>query len=1002
MSLQDCIKKAGKALPKADADRILQTAKIKQMTPEKAVRAHLETINGELDVIAEHVTALQGNVAAAQIDAPTAIPVIPEATVELSTAESPELDVAPVVPQPPDSPSAAGAASPKKFWRSVPKTAATRAKKTWRRYISSQNNLSDAAFEQVIQRGSNLKADELETEFHNRQLEKAVKKGFGKQYDKLASEQVTTIDAALKGDTNLLTSLPSDVQDAVLAMRQQIDVNSEKVATIYEDDIADLVEQEKATTKKGEASSALKVKLDLLQTIKNNAGNYVNRSFRAFDDPKWPDKVPQEVKDNADAFLINQYRKTNAELSDETLREMAVSRRREILETGTAYEHLGAFIKESKFAAKDLGVLKKRKEIAPEILALLGEYTDPKINFTKTVTKQSRLIQNHRFLKNFKDIGLKEGWLYKSIPADEKIKVKKLAGLKSKTYEPLNGMYTTPEVEQALKDFSGDLDQGKFMRAAIIANGYVKYGKTVLSPTTAARNLMSGLFFSVSNGHFNLTATRNELKGKTAKERMAFFKKLNKLGVTYDSVHAEEMMQLLSDAELENTLMGSDTFKSIRKLNEWSQRFYRFGDDFWKTIGFINERNQLMKYRKMSINDAEIEAAKRIRDTYPTYSLTPKAVGMLRRNLLMGTFVSFPAEIIRTSKNQLKYLAKDMKEAPRMATYKTIGKIVAGANMVALQSALQSANDLGDEELDAIRWLSAKWNRNSNLAFFGRGADGNINYMDLSFLDPYNYWKRPITAILKQEPWEDKFKEVSREMLAPFFGTDILAQAVWEAGTGVKDSGGPVWRDADDADVKLAKGALHVINTAQPGITAWGMRMAKAFTDQSDVGKKYEVNDELLALFGFRMTTFEPHQSVFYHGIDFNARLSNASQLLTAKVKARGRVNEADIRNAYEKVLQRRAEAFKDMSKTIEAARAINMPEMELQKMLRAVPISKKHIRDLKAGVVSEWRPRNTTLKRAEKTASALFKQKGLAELKQRTAIAKGLRAEKRATIENF
>ena len=58
---------------------------------------------------------------------------------------------------------------------------------------------------------------------------------------------------------------------------------------------------------------------------------------------------------------------------------------------------LEAFIKESKLGAKDLSVLKSRKQIAPEIRALLGEYNDPRINFAKSATKMGDVAVLRRF-----------------------------------------------------------------------------------------------------------------------------------------------------------------------------------------------------------------------------------------------------------------------------------------------------------------------------------------------------------------------------------------------------------------------------------------------------------------------------------------------------------------------------------------------------------------------------------------------------------------------------
>ena len=48
-------------------------------------------------------------------------------------------------------------------------------------------------------------------------------------------------------------------------------------------------------------------------------------------------------------------------------------------------------------------------------------------------------------------------------------------------------------------------------RAIVRANGLVKYGKTVLAPTTAMRNWQSAMFFSLANGHFDLTQMKKSI-----------------------------------------------------------------------------------------------------------------------------------------------------------------------------------------------------------------------------------------------------------------------------------------------------------------------------------------------------------------------------------------------------------------------------------------------------------------------------------------------------------
>ena len=76
---------------------------------------------------------------------------------------------------------------------------------------------------------------------------------------------------------------------------------------------------------------------------------------------------------------------------------------------------------------------------------------------------------------------------------------------------PLNGFYVTPELKQGFEEANG-LDSLTGVYQNLIAlNSIVKYGKTVIAPTTIARNFMSAGFFTVANGHFDWSKTQKSI-----------------------------------------------------------------------------------------------------------------------------------------------------------------------------------------------------------------------------------------------------------------------------------------------------------------------------------------------------------------------------------------------------------------------------------------------------------------------------------------------------------
>ena len=114
---------------------------------------------------------------------------------------------------------------------------------------------------------------------------------------------------------------------------------------------------------------------------------------------------------------------------------------------------------------------------------------------------------------------------------------------------------------------------------------------------------------------------------------------------------------------------------------------------------------------------AEVAAAERIRNTYPTYSMTGKFVQRLRRFPLAGTFVSFPAEILRTTYHMLRYLQQDFKDSKAYGIRKVMGLAAVSGMAYAAQSLSKELFDIDDDEVSRprniilygyFRWYSYK------------------------------------------------------------------------------------------------------------------------------------------------------------------------------------------------------------------------------------------------------------------------------------------------------
>lgn len=864
----------------------------------------------------------------------------------------------------------------------------TRVRDGMRRWLTPSGLLPKDVHKLKLERDGQLNGDEFHASIRLQGFYDAVKEGYQKEYEYLVPATKARLNQAMRGED---VRIPDQVKTAIAHMRDQI----KRLSAVH---MEQLLDDAAALEQQGDEAGAA-AKLRLADTIAGNFETYLHRSYRAFDDPDWPNKVRKnhpEVYAAAVNYLANGYA-DGGQVTREHL-DLAKKKVALMLEEGTAFDSMGAFISESKLGAKDLSIIKRRKTIAPEILALLGEYEDAPINYTKSVAKMSRLVYNHAFLKKLREHGFEAG-LFSDSANTNLGHNKKIAGDASETYAPLNGLYTTHEFHQALVDAMGKETEMWWYRQLVSINGMVKFGKTVLSPTTALRNLYSAMFFSLTNGHFDFSKGKNfswstYFAGKP--DALAYMEKLRRLGVVYDNPYAGEMMALLKDSRLDETVFNWKPFKWTKTGIDYAQKFYGFGDDLWKIIGFENEKAMLIKHKGMSEAAAEVEAAERIRNTYPTYSLIPKAVNALRRFPLVGTFVSFPAEIIRTSYHIVRYFGNDIRELgikSPMVQRKAVGLLIASASMYALQAITKALVGVDDDEEKALRLMSPPWQKNSNLAYLGRDDKGALQTMDMSFLDPYGYWKRPLNALLQDQPLWDAIKSGAKDVLSPFFGQDITFGAIMDVAVNQKDTGGRVFNPQDTVVNQTLDISGHIAKAIQPGIVSNITRMYMAATGKVTAsGKKFDVGDEMAALAGFRWGTFDPKTALYYQTFSFTDAKADASRVLTDALKDPNKVDEDELRDAFDTAMKARNKAYERMGTMVSAAQKSGLTKFEVLKILKDSGLSRDDSAALANGKIPDWKP--TKSKAGYNRAKILFSEEVARELKAREQLVNKWRRE--------
>jgi hypothetical protein len=745
----------------------------------------------------------------------------------------------------------------------------------------------------------------------------------------------------------------------------------------------------------------------MYDTIKGNKGTYLNRSYAAFDDADWLNKVIKKkgVIKNAEEFI--------AENNPHLTRSEVVGAVGAILESAKETTSFMSMVsKGTKLGSKDISITRRRKGVPDEIRALLGEYKDPKVNFIRSATKMQWYVANHNFLMGIRKDGL-DNFLYERPIGEFKSEI---AGKGSETMNPLNGLYTTPDFKQGMMDSVEQNNGGEIMRWLINMNSKVKYGKTILSPTTQVRNFMSASMFAMMNGH--TTNAQNVMKAFSVaksdlfthdKKWQKYLDGLIKRGVLHDNPFAGELKDAVKDFA-QDGMNPTTSDKWGTKIFGWAEKSYAIGDDFWKILGYESE---VASFKKAGFSDeeAKTKAAVRIRDGYPTYSMVPKGIKAIRRWPLIGTFVSFPYEIIRTTRNQFKFIAEDLKD-PRtkgLAIRRMIGMSAASSMAYAASIASMALMGMDADDDEAIRAQLPEWSRNSQLMYTGFDKDGLPTYIDLGFIDPYTYLKKPLTALASgnNRGIDEKVIDAMKEFLDPFIGTDIGAGTALALITNKKPSGGEVYNEEDVGWKKAINIADFIRLNVQPGILSNADKTIMALGGEvSRSGKTYSVSDEAWAWAGMRFGTLNLNQSMNYKGYGFRDRKTKASRILNYAIGTAASASPAKIKSAVSSMVRARESAYTDMIKLIEGSKKLGVSTSNIVRSLKASGVSREDITALLRGKVPQWKMKPNFLKSAtERALVAAPNMERKRELriemrKRRVIVAKALRAEyKKKTI---
>mgnify|MGYP003145872673 CR=1 FL=1 len=603
--------------------------------------------------------------------------------------------------------------------------------------------------------------------------------------------------------------------------------------------------------------------------------------------------------------------------------------------------------------------LKTGEELPQAIRKLLGQEKDLKSQVLFTVSDAIAANAKKKGFDMIAQIGLKNKWLYNTA-AEAKPRFVNAQQIKATDLDRLGGMkstlenlWTSPEIKQALLAQGAPLDnlaRIPVFRQLLQFKVAVQAGKTLYSPQTQVRNVTSASFFALWNGHIGhnasvIDAMRMVMKDifKAGKggaidevEFSRYVEKLVRLGIWDENIVAQELRAVMTNLRKGVIKTDDELFERLIKglPTDKVARLYAGGDNLWKQFGYeffksdlsaaLKSVDDVADYLKLhnhpfsrkdvftgqvkSLDEALDEAAAfMLRNTYPTYSKVPPVIQGLRNIPLIGNFVSFPSEMLRTGATSIAMSLRNIRSnnaALRQMGYKNlIGAYLAlkgigkGAHAIA-----NFVTGNTQEQWEAYkRSGAAPWDKNSNLIGITPWKNGVSAAINFSYFSPYDVLERPVQAALsmahKQDIAEDQIDnyvlslmfaedgpimELLQPFLSPAIGyervQDVVGGNFLMGGRGGQTAeGSKIYSPTDSLDVKFNKAFAHIVKGASPGLITSGMKLKSAIEgDVSGAGQPMRIEDELKALFiGTRIIRIDVKK-------DLKWRTSSTNRLLRA------------------------------------------------------------------------------------------------------------------------
>ncbi len=520
-----------------------------------------------------------------------------------------------------------------------------------------------------------------------------------------------------------------------------------------------------------------------------------------------------------------------------------------------------------------------------------------------------------------------------------------------------------------------------------------QFAKTVLSPITHARNFFSAATFQTANGIWFenpkvLAAAWRDAMGtiqpqllKTNSPKMQeFYRELLEERVVNSNARMGDLTGLMGDINYGSRITTDRAAKMMLQPN-WAKKFAKFSqdmyvaeDDFWKVSNYIMERYRLKNaykraYDKGLVKEMPDNAAlkkmsgKIVRNTVPNYEYVPEFIRSLRR-FPVGNFVSFPAEILRTSTGIVQQALEEIANPiTRSIGMKRLAGFAATTAVVppAIVGMFKTIYDYTEDEVQALKRFLPDWSKNSTILPM-KDEEGNLKYIDFSHGFAYDTVTRPVQTVLNMvaageednktlmEGFMKGLAVSTSELGAPFISESIWTEAFLDVirGGGKTKDGKVLYTDATPMNERVTAIMSHLVRAVAPfsaqqmirlGFAAKG-EPTKTVGPYRGTGQVYDLSDEALGFTGYRPVPIDPARSLDFKMSGYQRSVRNARREFNAELLRGDPISPQDVVDRYIIANKAKWDAMKNMSLDLTAGQILGVSPRELVDVLGR--ISKK------------------------------------------------------------